>query len=205
MGVVSSLTELQQLSGTQWTKSWSLPLRAHHLHDRQRLNEAEKIMRQHELGSWPQHCILFSRCLWRERGTSGTTPVAVLALKAYFGMHCCWLAPSLCFSAERPRQLKSGSAARNSHHHHVNSRRTRDTSMPCPASVLLLTHRSQEKPGGSRSCDLHLRKSQVGSVPCFHRSIVSLLQGVAFVMSLLERELIPAQKPLAKKCIFCFV
>lgn len=78
-------------------------------------------MRQHELGSWPQHCTLFSRCLQRERGTSRTTPVTVLALKVYFGTHCCWLALSLCFSAGRPRQLKSSSAARSRHSHHVTN------------------------------------------------------------------------------------
>lgn len=102
MGVVSSLTELQQLSGTQWTKSWSLPLWVYHLRWRQRLNKAEKIMRQHELelGSCAQYHTLFSRCLWRERATTGTTPVTVVVLKADFDMCCCWLALSLCFSAE---------------------------------------------------------------------------------------------------------
>lgn len=81
-------------------------------------------------------------------GTTGTTPVAVLALKAYFGMHCCWLALSLCFSAERPRQLKSSSPARTRHSHDVNSCGSCDRSVPCPvraASMLLLTHRSHEK------------------------------------------------------------
>lgn len=58
---------------------------------------------------------------------------------------------------------------------------------------------------------MHLRKRKVGSVLCFHRAIVTLLWIVALTLelsSLLEGELVPTQKPLAKKCIvvlFCVV